>query len=68
MSGRKIVQIAVEHHSIDPHTADDSFQYVFALCDDGSVWHHCLDVPGVNGWNRLPDIPQDNEIRGFGAE
>jgi hypothetical protein len=65
---RKIGQIAAEGHSIEPHTVDDFFQYVFALCDDGSVWRQRLDVPGVAAWERLPDISQDNETRGFGAE
>jgi hypothetical protein len=38
-----------------------TFQHVFALCNDGSVWHHTLDVPGLSRWDRLPDIPQDGE-------
>ena len=46
MPKRKVVQIAVSYTRIPPYTADDYFQHVFALCDDGSVWQHTLDVPG----------------------
>ena len=67
MPKRKVVQIAVSYTRIPPYTADDYFQHVFALCDDGSVWQHTLDVPGPQVWERLPEIPQDDETQGFGT-
>jgi hypothetical protein len=68
MPKRKIVQIVVVNHTrIPPYTADDYFQHVYALCDDGSVWQHTLGAPGPVTWDRLPDIPQDGETRGFGV-
>lgn len=50
MKERKIVQIAVCHDG-----AKDENPFIYALCDDGTVWelfHH------DRSWNALPEIPQ----------
>jgi len=41
---RKFVQISV------------NAEEVFALCNDGSVWHHNYTI---DEWVSLPDCPQD---------
>jgi len=34
---------------------------LFALCDDGSVWHQGIENRSVF-WVKEPDIPQEEEI------
>jgi len=50
---RKIVNIAI-------HSAprDDIDRRLFALCDDGTVWH-CNPDEMKTPWYRVRDIPQD---------
>lgn len=48
---RKIIQIAV--------CGDDPV--LFALCDDGSVWHQEWTGQHPVKWVKEPDIPQDEE-------
>lgn len=52
---RKIVQIS----AIGPADGYDSGE-VAALCNDGSIW--VTPVAGNFGWERLLDIPQDDEL------
>lgn len=49
---RKIIQIAV--YGDDP--------VLFALCDDGSVWHQEWAGKHPALWVKEPDIPQDKEV------
>ncbi|WP_226396037.1 hypothetical protein [Haemophilus sp. Marseille-Q0026] len=56
MKKRKIIQITAT-------ASPDSYskQHVWdctALCDDGSLWL----LANFQEWQRLPDIPQDNEV------
>lgn len=44
---RKVVQIAASGESPD--------QALFALCNDGNIFVNY----NTNGWEKLPDIPQD---------
>ena len=48
---RKIIQITT-----DTDATNNDFWGITALCDDGTVWQ----LPEYeSGWNRVPDIPQD---------
>ncbi len=49
---RKIIQIAV--------CGDDPV--LFALCDDGSVWHQEWHGEHPVKWVKEPDIPQDKKF------
>lgn len=49
---RKIIQIAVCGH--DP--------VLFALCDDGSVWHQEWTGKHPALWVKEPEIPQVEEV------
>jgi hypothetical protein len=46
---RKIIQISTSNHR-------EYKDFVYALCDDGSVWLIAVTGSGVGEWVRLPDI------------
>ena len=54
---RKVVQIAAWGEG------ENTEACLFALADDGTVWASSPQYParGLNGWLRLPSIPQPEE-------
>lgn len=56
---KKIKQIAVDSR---PETEGfPAFEIIVALLDDNSLWQRIV-IPGIKpAWDRLPDIPQDDE-------
>jgi hypothetical protein len=53
---RKIIQI-----STIPDT-NEYYAELYALCDDGSVWHKTIRMTGEDGgWKLVEDIPQPND-------
>jgi hypothetical protein len=48
---RKIIQITTIGHA-------DSYEVVYALCDDGSVWRLFVTSSGIGDWHRIQEIPQ----------
>ena len=47
---RRVIQIAVAP------AFEDSPEYVYALCDDGTMWW--LPGPVAEAWRGIPDVPQ----------
>ncbi len=52
---RKIIQIST---TVAPTSESSTTVVMSALCDDGSLW---LWVGTLGGWQRMPDIPQDEQ-------
>lgn len=54
LATRRIIQIA-----IDPNTTGGDAPFIYALCDDGSLW--CRKDLFGNPWERLPGVPGDEQ-------
>jgi len=65
---RKIIQIsAISYEQIDINHIGHSYNVLFALCDDNTLWF--LSKPsggGIADWIRMDDIPQpEDEDKAF---
>lgn len=47
---RKIIQIAI--------SPDKELDFIYALCNDGTIWVIVIGVTGELEWIQLPAIPQ----------
>lgn len=54
---RVVVQIASSGFPAEGNGPD----WVYALCDDGSVWLRVATTAPEDPWRRLPDMPQGDE-------
>ena len=54
---RKIIQITSTHPS------GDNYVYLFALCDDGTVWSYNFYARSHGGtlWEQIDNVPQGKE-------
>lgn len=60
---RKIIQITQA-----PHVDYGNSQFLYALCDDGTVWFQEWDGDSQNGrsvWRKVAPIPQDEDAPMF---
>ncbi len=48
---KKIIQIAV--------VSDETIETLYALCEDGSVYHMLISHDGEKFWVRVPEIKGD---------
>jgi hypothetical protein len=58
----KVIQIATTPDS------DKVYETLFALCDDGSIWHLVSPTTSDGVWTRLPDIPDETSEREYPAQ
>lgn len=48
---RKVVQLT--------SLSSEGAIFLYALCDDGTMWERMLDPRVHSYWRRMPDVPQD---------
>lgn len=53
---RKVIQITATD------TDGSTSQSVYALCDDGTMWHGYWMKGGFK-WNLIPNVPQLDEVK-----
>lgn len=55
---RKITQLAATSAEYN------GSEYLYAACDDGSIWRLVLGGPASWRWERLPNLPHDQTDNG----
>jgi hypothetical protein len=53
---RKVIQIAATD------TDGSTSQSVYALCEDGTMWHGYWAKGGLK-WDQIPNVPQPEEVK-----